>query len=101
VADYITAATSEQVKEGEILAVIVDETPIGLTRLNGRVCAFHDICTHDDGPLAEGALDGGAVVCPRHGARFNLLTGAPTFPAPTGISIYETVEENGEVKVRL
>lgn len=100
-ADYITAASSEQVKEGEILTVIVDETPIGLTRLNGQVRAFHDVCTHDDGPLAEGALDGEAVVCPRHGARFNLLTGAPTFPAPTGISIYETVEENGEVKVRL
>ena len=99
--EFITAARSEDVKEGEVLAVLVDETPVGLARSGGRVYAFHDVCTHDDGPLAEGSLDGGEIVCPRHGARFNLLSGKPSFPAPAPLPLYEAVEENGEIKVKL
>ena len=99
--ELIFAAQSEEVKDGVILAVVVDETPIGLTRINGKACAFHDICTHDDGPLAEGTIEGEEVICPRHGARFNLLTGKATFPAPAPLPLHETMEEEGVVKVKV
>jgi 3-phenylpropionate/trans-cinnamate dioxygenase ferredoxin subunit len=67
----------------------------------GKIVAFGDVCTHDDGPLAEGNIDGNDVVCPRHGARFNLFTGKPTLPAPYPIPIYETRIEGDEVLVKL
>jgi 3-phenylpropionate/trans-cinnamate dioxygenase ferredoxin subunit len=97
----VFAAQVDEVKEGEILALNIDDTPIALTRLGNKIVAFGDVCTHDDGPLAEGNIDDNCVVCPRHGARFNLFTGKPTFPAPYPIPIYETKIEGDEVKVRL
>ena len=99
--EYLFAAKSDEVKEGEIVAIEVDELSVGLTRLNGKVCAFRDICTHDDGPLAEGVIEGDDIVCPRHGARFNLHTGKATFPAPAPLPVYEAIEEEGEIRVRM
>jgi 3-phenylpropionate/trans-cinnamate dioxygenase ferredoxin component len=100
--EFVFAARLEEVQEGEILALNIDEVPVALTRLGDRIVAFGDICTHDDGPLAEGTIaDHCCVVCPRHGARFDLTTGAPTFPAPTPIPIYETVVEGEDVLVKL
>ena len=98
---FVFAAKLGDVREGQITAVIVDETPIALTKLNGQVHAFGDVCTHDDGPLAEGHIEDHCVVCPRHGARFDLFTGKPTFPAVTRIPIYETRIEGDEIKVKM
>jgi 3-phenylpropionate/trans-cinnamate dioxygenase ferredoxin subunit len=98
----VFAAKTADVKEGQILALNIDDTPIALTRLHDRVVAFGDVCTHDDGPLAEGDIEGECVVCPRHGARFNLLNGGKaTFPAPYPIPLYETRVEGDEVWVKL
>ena len=99
--EFVYAAQVDEVKEGEILALNIEDTPLALTRVMGKIVAFGDVCTHDDGPLAEGNIDGECVVCPRHGARFNLFTGKPTFPAPYPIPIYETTIEGDEVFVKL
>jgi 3-phenylpropionate/trans-cinnamate dioxygenase ferredoxin subunit len=100
-AEFVFAAKASDVKDNEITPLVIDETPVALTRLNGEVRAFGDICTHDDGPLAEGHIEGKCVVCPRHGAKFDLFSGKPTFPAVTPIPIYETKIEGDEIKVRL
>lgn len=100
-AEYVFAAKLSDVKEGEITPTLIDDVPVALTQLNGQVRAFGDICTHDDGPLAEGHIAGQCVVCPRHGATFDLFSGKPTFPAVTPIPIYEVLVEGDEVKVKL
>lgn len=51
--------------------------------------AVEDVCTHDDGPLGEGTLAGWAIECPRHGARFDVRTGAVlSLPAPTPLRTF-------------
>lgn len=99
--EFVVVAKADQINEAEIFATVVDDTPVALTRIDGVVCAFGDICTHDDGPLAEGEISAGCVVCPRHGARFDLKTGKPSFPAVTPIPIYEAKIEGEDVKIRL
>jgi 3-phenylpropionate/trans-cinnamate dioxygenase ferredoxin component len=97
----IDIAASADVAEGAILALNINDTPLALTRVGGVVRAFGDVCTHDDGPLAEGEIVAGCVVCPRHGARFDLITGKPTFPAVAKIPIYRAEERDGRIWVHM
>ncbi len=101
VAEYVYAIKADEVRADEIVALEVDDTPVAFTRLDGRIVAFGDVCTHDDGPLHEGTIEDHSVVCPRHGAHFDLYTGKPTFPAPYPIPIYETKIEGDDVLVKL
>jgi 3-phenylpropionate/trans-cinnamate dioxygenase ferredoxin subunit len=48
---------------------------IAIFNVDGTYYAVEDICTHDDGPLAEGELYGFEIECPRHGARFDIRDG--------------------------
>ncbi len=66
--------------------------------VDGAYYAIEDLCTHDDGPLAEGELDGCQLVCPRHGARFDIRTGeALTMPAYRPVDTFEVHVVDGRV----
>ncbi len=54
-----------------------------------RVHVLEDVCSHDDAPLGDQEIEGGCVTCPRHGARFDIESGAVRrSPAPVGIATY-------------
>jgi 3-phenylpropionate/trans-cinnamate dioxygenase ferredoxin subunit len=75
---------------------------VALANLGGAIYAIEDVCTHDDGPLGEGALDGNAVECPRHGARFDVTTGAVlSMPAAVPVRSFETRVTEGDVYVKV
>ncbi len=99
--DFVFAAKLADLTEGGILATVIDDIPVALTLDGGEVRAFGDVCTHDGGPLADGTIDHGCVICPRHGATFNLKTGKATFPAAGPIPIYEARVEGDGVAVKL
>ncbi|MCD4674195.1 MAG: Rieske 2Fe-2S domain-containing protein [Anaerolineaceae bacterium] len=57
--------------------------------VDGTYFAIQDVCTHDDGPLGDGDLDGCQLICPRHGARLDIRTGeALTLPAIIDVPAY-------------
>ncbi len=62
--------------------------PILLLYTGEEVFALEDLCTHDGGPLHEGEVEDGKIVCPRHGARFDLRTGRQTLPAPRPVRVF-------------
>ena len=66
---------------------------------------FHvvdDTCTHDDGPLGSGWLEGEAIECPRHGAKFDVTTGRVLcLPAAVPINAYRVTMDGDQVKVNL
>ena len=72
----ISVATSSQVKEGELLAVKVENQKVMLTRVDGQVYAVENKCPHLGMPLAKGKVCNNAVTCRWHGATFDLKTGA-------------------------
>ena len=63
---------------GERIFVEIDDQPIVILNVSGKVYAIGDLCTHDHGPLGDGELDGHEIICPRHGARFDVRTGQAT-----------------------
>ena len=65
--------------------------------VEGGFCATQARCTHRQGPLNEGALDGSTVTCPWHGSQFNVCTGAVVKgPAQDPLATYRVTVE-GEV----
>lgn len=80
----------------------VDDRHIAVYRLDDGYYAIEDICTHDGGPLAEGEVDDDVVICPRHGARFSIRTGAVlSFPAITPVESYPVRVEGDDLLVGL
>lgn len=75
--------------EGERLIFEIKGQAIVLFYVNGEFLATGDLCSHDGGPIGDGELDGDVIICPRHGARFDVRTGkALSLPAVTGIPVY-------------
>jgi nitrite reductase/ring-hydroxylating ferredoxin subunit len=82
---WTDAVADEDVAEGSKQAVDVDGRKVFITRVDGTVHAMENTCSHAGGPLDEGSIEDGCVVCPWHGSRFRLDDGAvvggpATFP---------------------
>jgi NAD(P)H-dependent nitrite reductase small subunit len=75
---------------------------IALYRLAGKVHALDDVCTHALALLSQGFIEGRAVECPLHGARFDIATGrCLSPPATVDLRTYEVRVEGDEVFVRV
>ena len=75
---------------------------IALYRLDGKVHALDDVCTHALALLSQGFIEDGAVECPLHGARFDIATGrCLSPPATVDLRTYEVRIERGEIFVRM
>jgi 3-phenylpropionate/trans-cinnamate dioxygenase ferredoxin subunit len=93
---YIKIAAVQEIPENERLFIEINERPIVIFSLNGEYFATGDICSHDRGPIGEGQIEGYEVICPRHGARFDIRTGKVTrFPAASDIPSYPVKVEDG------
>ena len=99
---FVKVAEEAEIHEGEPRGFEVEGTPVLLCRVEGKLYAMEDLCTHDDGPLGEGELVGYEIECPRHGARFDVRTGAVCrMPAVAPVSAFAVKVENGHVLVEL
>ena len=92
---YKVATRADLPPGGKVLAD-VDGRAIAVFNVDGAYYAIDDVCTHDGGPLAEGDLVGCEIMCPRHGAKFDVRTGkALCFPAFEPVARH-TVETRGD-----
>ena len=97
---WTKVARADEIPEGEARTFQIDGDPIAVCNVGGTLFAIEDLCTHDDGPLGEGTLDGHCIECPRHGARFDVRTGAAVrMPAVAPVGTFPVKIENGEVFV--
>ena len=99
-APFITVAQVDEIKPGERMVVEIGRRWIAIFNVDGQYYAIEDRCTHDDGPLAEGVLTGTTIECPRHGACFDIRTGAVLSPpAMVDVPAFAVRVENGEIQV--
>jgi 3-phenylpropionate/trans-cinnamate dioxygenase ferredoxin subunit len=100
--EFIAVAQADEVPNGERLLLDIGGEAIAVFNIAGRYFAIADLCSHDDGPLAEGEVQGTHIECPRHGARFDLENGkALTLPAVVDIPAYPVRVVEGEIQVGL
>lgn len=100
--EYVSIGDASELDNGERLLVEIDNLPIVIFRIADLLYAIGDVCSHDDGPLGDGEVVGFEVICPRHGARFDIRTGEViALPAIVDIPAYPVREINGEIEVGL
>lgn len=99
--EWINVAPAADIAPGAWRTVDVDEVAVAVINLNGKFYAIEDMCTHDGGELTGGHIEGCEIICPRHGARFDITTGdvmAP--PAYEPVETFPVRIEDGMVQVK-
>jgi 3-phenylpropionate/trans-cinnamate dioxygenase ferredoxin component len=100
-ADWIDVRPAAALVPGEPALVELDDTTIAVFNVGGLFYAIQDVCTHDGEELTGGPIDGDQIVCPRHGARFCIRTGAAlTPPAYEPVHTFPVRVTDGIVQVR-
>jgi len=97
-AEKTVVCKRSDVPGGGMKVVEVGDKRISICDVEGTLYAIEDICTHDDGPLGDGALRGDQVECSRHGARFDVKTGAAVqMPAIVPVKTFPVSVEGDDV----
>jgi 3-phenylpropionate/trans-cinnamate dioxygenase ferredoxin subunit len=100
--EFIPVGSVEELSEGGRLFIDVDGEPIVIFRIAGEYYSIADVCSHDDGPVGEGTLEGYEIICPRHGARFDVRTGKVlALPAFVDIPAYPVRVVDGQIEIGL
>jgi 3-phenylpropionate/trans-cinnamate dioxygenase ferredoxin component len=90
----------DELPVGERLYIEIDDQPVVVFNIAGKLFAIGDVCTHDEGPLSDGHLEGNEIVCPRHGARFDVQTGeALSLPAVIDTPAYPIRVTDGQIEI--
>jgi 3-phenylpropionate/trans-cinnamate dioxygenase ferredoxin subunit len=97
---YTPVCSIEDLPEGERLFLEVDDLSIVLINHAGEYYAISNVCTHDDGPLGEGEVEDHQIICPRHGARFDIRTGEVlALPAIKDIPVHPLRVVDGMIEI--
>ncbi len=95
---WARVAAIEDLPDGAAAIVYFRGDQVALFNLKGRIYALGNRCSHANGPLVEGAVEGGCVTCPYHGSRFDLASGQPRGgPAVKPVPTYQVKVEDGAV----
>jgi len=99
--EWVDVDSVESFEPGTYRVVDVDDVEVAVFNIDGEFYAIEDNCSHERQCLTDGRIDGEEIICPRHGARFNIKTGeALTAPAYEPVPVMPVRIENGRVQVR-
>ncbi len=94
-----------EIKEGKAKSYTLGDEKIIISNVGGEYFALSDICSHDDGELISGEcdlVDNCQVICPRHGARFDVKTGKATrMPAIAPINTFKIIVVDEDLEISL
>lgn len=100
--DFQRVARLAEIPNPGRIVVEVDDRLVVILHVSGDVFAIDDVCTHDGGPLSEGELNDHTIACPRHGAKFDIRSGAAlTMPATRPTKVHDVKVEGDDVFVRI
>lgn len=100
--NFVAVARVAELPPGARLHYAFAEETVIVLNVGGEFFAIADLCTHDGGPLEDGEVCDHQIECLRHGARFDIRTGAVTrMPAVIPVKWFPTRVENDEIQIGL
>ena len=101
-AEFVKVASTNEIASGQARLVNISGKEIALFNIEGTFFALENACTHEEGPLAEGEIEGHEVTCPWHGARFDIRTGEVLCPpAYEDVARYDVRVTGTDIEVEL
>ena len=101
-ADFVrVCAQSELPQPGNVREFTANGRALCVANAGGTLSVLNGVCPHEEGPLGEGTIEGGCVVCPWHGYAFDLGTGQAADDPSLKVQVYEAKLEDGELRVKL
>ena len=98
---WTAVAGEDEISCGVLTLVDLNGVPVLLTRSDdGEIVALADRCTHRGGPLHQGTLENGCIVCPWHGSHFAMDGSVVAGPATRPAASYEVMVAEGQVSIR-
>lgn len=92
---------SELPRVGQIREFVVGDRSFCVANVDGAICVLDGVCPHEGGPLGEGTLEDGRVVCPWHAYAFDVRTGVAEDDPDVRAEVFEAAVEDGELRARL
>jgi len=86
---------------GDVREFIVDDHPICVANVDGTIAVLDGVCPHEEGPLSEGTIENGRVVCPWHGYAYDPRTGQAEQDPDLKVRVFEAVLEDGELHAKI
>lgn len=100
--EWVTVALRADLGAGGMIPVAFGDYQIALYDVGGEILATDSTCTHAQGLLTDGTLQGEIVECPLHGGRFSVRTGKGMGPPiPCDLRTYPVRVLEGEIQVRV
>ncbi len=100
--DYVKLTTeSELPPNNEAREFTIGDKTICIANADGVITAMDNVCLHRGGPLGQGVVDRGKVICPWHGWEWNAATGEAAHNAAVKVPVYPVKIENGDVLIKL
>ena len=99
---FLEIAPADQLPVGERIYIEAEGKPIVIFNMAGKLFAIGDVCSHDNGPVGDGEIEENEIICPRHGARFDIRNGkATSLPAVIDIPSYPVRVVAGMIEIGL
>jgi nitrite reductase (NADH) small subunit len=86
--------------EGGVGEFAVEGRPICVARVNGAIAVLDGVCPHEGGPLGEGIVEDGRIVCPWHAYAFDPRSGVSDQDPVVKVQVFESKIENGELMAK-
>jgi 3-phenylpropionate/trans-cinnamate dioxygenase ferredoxin component len=97
---YYSITSLDELPSGDRIFIEIGKRAIVVFNIAGNIYAIADVCSHDNGPLGDGDLEGYEIICPRHGARFDVRSGKVlSFPAVVDIPSYPVRIKDGTIEI--
>jgi nitrite reductase (NADH) small subunit len=95
------ASQSELPPENEAREFPCGDKMICVANVNGEITALDNVCLHVGGPLGQGVIEGGKLICPWHGWAYDPKTGQLGSSAEHKVQVYSIKVQDGNVLIQL
>ena len=94
---FVKVANCSTLPPNSVIEVLVDDSPYAVCNLAGEICALSGICIHRGGPLGQGQIHEGHIVCPYHLWEFDCRTGEYDYDPSQRVPIFEVRVEGDDI----